>query len=259
MSLTVICHIWNEEFFLPFWIRHHKLLFDSCIFIDYGSTDRSLEIIADEGKDWATVRPTRNAQWGAIECDSEVMDIEETIPGWKIALNVTEFYVCSDLKTKLSTLPDDVVAVKPWGGVGIDPKDCQLDILPNLPLLFQCHYGAFHHHDSHQRERLLHRAPRGEYTYGRHTSHLPNQTRLESAFCIWLQFTPYQYVRERKLRLESRIPQEDRDRGFGLQHWKDIDRMDEFYERDRQRYSHNLFDEAAYKNALIGMYRRSND
>ena len=35
--LTVICHFRNEEVLLPFWLRHHALLFDHGILIDYGS------------------------------------------------------------------------------------------------------------------------------------------------------------------------------------------------------------------------------
>ena len=40
----VISHFFDEEFMLPWWLRHHRELFDHGILIDYASTDRSVEI-----------------------------------------------------------------------------------------------------------------------------------------------------------------------------------------------------------------------
>lgn len=45
MSLTVISHFYNEEYLLPWWLNHHKNIFDNGILINYGSTDKSVEII----------------------------------------------------------------------------------------------------------------------------------------------------------------------------------------------------------------------
>ena len=44
---TVLCHFYNEEWILPFWLKHHREIFDHGIMIDYNSTDRSVEIIRD--------------------------------------------------------------------------------------------------------------------------------------------------------------------------------------------------------------------
>ena len=41
---TLITHIFNEEYLLPFWLHHHKDMFDEIVIIDYNSTDNSIEI-----------------------------------------------------------------------------------------------------------------------------------------------------------------------------------------------------------------------
>ena len=45
MTKTVLTHFYNEEYLLPWWLSHHKKIFDHGILIDYHSTDRSREII----------------------------------------------------------------------------------------------------------------------------------------------------------------------------------------------------------------------
>jgi hypothetical protein len=90
MNITVLIHIYNEEYLLPFWLNHHKDIFEHGIIIDYNSTDSSLNICKKICPTWE-IRQSRNEFFGAREIDAEVMDIEETINGFKIALNVTEF------------------------------------------------------------------------------------------------------------------------------------------------------------------------
>ena len=47
MKLTVISGIYNEEYLLPFWLEHHRKIFDHGVIVDWHSTDRSLEIIRE--------------------------------------------------------------------------------------------------------------------------------------------------------------------------------------------------------------------
>lgn len=98
---TVICHFYNEEYILPWWLKHHKHIFDHGIMIDYNSTDSSVEIIKNICPNWE-IRTTRNKWFDSAEVDAEVMDIERELTGWRIALNVTEF-----LYGNLEHLPDD--------------------------------------------------------------------------------------------------------------------------------------------------------
>lgn len=87
---TVVCHFFNEEFLLPWWLKHHKNVFDHGIMIDYASTDRSCELIREICPTWE-IRPSRNKFFESVAIDREVMDIERKLLGWRMALNVTEF------------------------------------------------------------------------------------------------------------------------------------------------------------------------
>lgn len=87
---TVVCHFFNEEFLLPWWLQHHKAVFDHGIMIDYASTDRSCDIIREICPSWEIV-PSRNQNFVSRPIDDEVEDIERGLEGWRMALNVTEF------------------------------------------------------------------------------------------------------------------------------------------------------------------------
>ncbi len=90
MKKTVISHFYNEEHLLPWWLNHHKQIFDHGIMIDYHSTDRSMEIIREICPDWE-LRYTRNRYFDSTPIDREVMDIEQDLEGWRMCLNTTEF------------------------------------------------------------------------------------------------------------------------------------------------------------------------
>jgi hypothetical protein len=83
-TLTVISHIFNEEYLLPFWLEYHSTIFDHGIIIDYCSTDNSLSIIKKFCPSWTIIK-TRNVNadgkpnFNATLVDEEVQDIEKTI------------------------------------------------------------------------------------------------------------------------------------------------------------------------------------
>ena len=87
---TVITHFYNEEYLLPWWLQHHRPMFDHGILIDYGSTDASADICRTLAPEWRLVR-SANPDFSALDVDFEVMQYEAGLPGWKIALNTTEF------------------------------------------------------------------------------------------------------------------------------------------------------------------------
>ena len=90
MSKTVICHFYNEEYLLPWWLQHHKKIFDHGIMIDYASTDRSRRIIQAMCPNWQIV-DSKNEYFTSDAVDREVEEYERNIVGWRICLNVTEF------------------------------------------------------------------------------------------------------------------------------------------------------------------------
>ena len=87
---TVICHFYNEAYLLPWWLNHHIKIFDHGIMINHKSTDSSVDLIKKIAPHWDIV-DTRLSEFDAFMTDLEVMNYEEQIQGFKIALNVTEF------------------------------------------------------------------------------------------------------------------------------------------------------------------------
>jgi len=173
---TVVCHFYNEEYMLPWWLQHHRWVFDHGIMIDYHSTDRSVEIIRNLCPSWE-IRTTKNQYFDSTDVDNEVMDIERGLDGWRMALNVTEF-----LYGNLDHLPSDSGFAQYFIGnyVFVDLKDMaktgELPILvSDRPLHDQRVWG----YDEFQNKgtsrggnmarmhRSIHNYP-VEYTPGRH-------------------------------------------------------------------------------------------
>jgi hypothetical protein len=109
---TIISHFFNEEFLLPWWLEHHKKIFDYGILIDYASTDNSVNIIKEICPNWLVV-PSKNKEFQTNLIDDEVCHWESTIDGWRIALNITEFLLgdadklMTDLKSMYDELPKE--------------------------------------------------------------------------------------------------------------------------------------------------------
>ena len=89
---TLISHIYNEEFLLPFFIEHHYGKFDNGIILDYGSTDASLEILKKLAPGW-TIIDCSSEFFDALKVDSIVQSYEEKSVGVCLALTVTEFFI----------------------------------------------------------------------------------------------------------------------------------------------------------------------
>jgi hypothetical protein len=89
---TLISHIYNEEFLLPFFIEHHYKKFDQGIILDYGSTDGSLRVLRELAPKWSII-DCSDEMFDALKLDSLVNSIEEKIAGPCLVLTVTEFFV----------------------------------------------------------------------------------------------------------------------------------------------------------------------
>ncbi|WIA43720.1 hypothetical protein OEZ86_010147 [Tetradesmus obliquus] len=101
-----VSHFYNEEFLLPFFIRHHAAVFDSMLLIDYASTDRSVELLkAEMPASWQVVR-SANKDFNAVAVDAEVRRYERSFPAcaWKIALTTTEFLVHPNMRGMVAEL-----------------------------------------------------------------------------------------------------------------------------------------------------------
>ena len=167
---TLLSHIYNEEYLLPFWLQHHKDMFDEIIIIDYNSTDRSVEICKTICPDCKIIT-SRNENFDATLVDKEVMDIENTIEGIKIVLNTTEFLFCDKPLKDLFidyehyAISLSINMISPYSNSWFEVNDCN-ELFTNL---FDSSI-RFHYDRS---TRFIHNFRNGNYTIGRHsTNHI---------------------------------------------------------------------------------------
>jgi UDP-glucose 4-epimerase len=218
---TLLTNVFNEEYLLPFWLHHHKDMFDEIIIIDYNSTDKSIEIcksICPECK----ILKTRNEYFDAENIDEEFMDIENGIEGIKMVLNTTEFLICEKPIKELfidneNPVSYSITATSPYS-TNIYNINNHYELFSNL-----LNDDVIYHQD--RLTRQLHNYPNGKYTVGRHSTHnmtIPNN----NAHIVWFGFYPMNdNLLKRKLQIQQNIPQRDKDRGFGFHHLWDKEKL----------------------------------
>jgi hypothetical protein len=229
----VISHFFNEAYLLPWWLKHHREIFDHGVLIDWHSTDGSADICRQLAPGWEVVR-SQHTRFAAILCDFEVMQHEARFPdAWKIALNATEFLVAPNLSTMEAAVEQhqNLTAIRFPGAIMVDadpasPPD------PDLPLVAQKHCGIWEDAFDFKanaipgltfptRSRIHHRYPIGAYTPGRHSSHLPGQiaSKRDLGAVWWYGFSPWtDAFKARKLQIADRRADFDKKHGFGAQH-----------------------------------------
>lgn len=239
--LTVVSHIFNEEYLLPFWLEHHVNIFDHGIIIDYCSTDNSVEIIHKYCPTWEVIK-TRNLNadgspnFKADLIDIEVCDIESRINGYKICLNTTEFLCLT--KSKEDIL--NILNPKMYYGINIHcvmnrkqnfyPKNA-VDFFKGIELIGLANAERGH--------RFLHSDKNMKYTLGRHNYYASNPNDNvyghELFFILWTKFYPCnKNMFERKLQIQQNIPQSDKNARYGYQHITNLQKLYSEYNVDLQ-------------------------
>lgn len=230
---TVISHFYNEAYLLPWWLKHHLSMFDHGIMINHGSTDESVDIIKEIAPHWQIVNTTLTS-FDAFLTDLEVMNYEKNLPGWKIALNITEFL--------MPTVSLDIIEqqLQAWGRKGvacsgficIDEEPSELPVYER-PLPLQKFWGIDDNFildensrlqiglpSSPLRNRFYHSNSTGMYLPGRHSSHHQDSLgRLIDLMVFHFGFSPWNaQARSRKTQIVHRIPKEDTLRGWSPHH-----------------------------------------
>ena len=207
----VIAPFRNEEYLLPFWLNHHREIFDHAVLIDDHSTDGSCEIIREMTPHWEIAPTVRDESWDPIDEDFERMTHEARFEGWKISLNITEF-LCAESLDKVEARVEEagLEGAHARGVIMADSADAALPPpSPEKPLVQQRSFGHYEDEISwggwlrrHQiplvrrryastqrnvlrirpflfkrshslhRARLYHRSRHGAYYPGRHMTHL---------------------------------------------------------------------------------------
>ena len=215
MKKTVISHFYNEEYLLPFWLKHHRGMFDHGILIDYASTDRSRAIIKELTPTWEIV-PSRNKYFHGFAIDEEVFYYEAKTEGWKSTLNISEFIFCIDFNGLVADISRPVnnnvngLFFAPITMVD-RPELIGAELDPNFPYVLQRCFGSKGMKNPRGSERLLHRRSKGEYVgAGRHTSSMRNALRIPGLYHMWLGFSPLDEKSiQRKLSFKEKIITED--------------------------------------------------
>lgn len=211
---TILCHFFNEEYLLPWWLRHHKKMFNHGIMINYASTDLSVNIIKEICPTWQIIN-SRNDSFDCKKIDEELFDVETQFvkTGWRICLNVTEFLV-GDIGLLEKT--DNDILVR--SAAMIDPPFLQF-VEPDSKksLLSQRHFG-YYSNDAYCKHRgglrLLTKNtikhPEGRHHFGH----------VNLDFIIaWYGYSPFtENLLKRKLQIQSRIPEHDKINKKGFQH-----------------------------------------
>jgi hypothetical protein len=214
MKLTLLSHFYNEEYLLPWWLQHHSKIFSDAILIDYNSTDRSVEIIKEYCPTWKVVK-SENEYFDATLVDQEVMRYEETIDGYKICLNTTEF-IHGDI---LSELKDESLNCFRIQAISI------VDDNPNEILSYDDNIIDIKKFGYLDGARFIHNHTSGNYLAGRHQTYLPITGELGSTI-RHLKYAPWnQRFIDRKLQISKRVPDSDVLKEFGLHHKWDINQM----------------------------------
>lgn len=211
MRLTVISGIYNEEYLLPFWLEHHRRVFDHGVIIDWHSTDRSLEIVREMCPTWE-IRTTTNSTFGADEIDQEFMSIEREFEGYKMVLNTTEFLISArPIRELLADAPNSNYSIQGLGAISSD-----VDTYPTT--LGEMMSRVERVNVTRRMYRSLFSYPDGHYGLGRHYPVHPITAEIP-AYVMWFGFYPWnERAIARKLQISDRIPPHDRARGYSYHH-----------------------------------------
>lgn len=218
MKKTIICHFYNEEYLLPWWLKHHKNIFDHGIMINYNSTDKSVELIREICPSWEIV-DSRNQLFSAEDIDREVQDYEKTVDGYKIALNVTEFLVGNF--SKLEILNKELYI--PMASMVDENSNFTPD--QNEPLTSQCFFGINPQKYFESGSRLLHFNKSINYPTGRHFWNIKN---TEDFLILRYKHSPWnEKFIKRKMQIANKQSLEDLKRGWGFHHQFNLEQLNE--------------------------------
>lgn len=246
----VICHVRNEEYLLNWWLHHHKDKFDHGIIVDYHSTDGSMDLVKQITPKWQIIKSV-NKDFNAANCDIEIMNIERSIQqqypyAWMITLNVTEFLIGNTRK-----LLSAYKSQKPVRMQKLIPCDVMIDTElqkftepdPNVSLVKQRTFGMPMDYSEdtvynayagsrdfqaiednvmydNRKMRSMHNFPLNYFETsvwraGRHYWGTP----CEDFRILWYGYSPFtEDLIQRKLAIQTQIPEADKAVGNGGQH-----------------------------------------
>ena len=202
---TVITHVWNEQHLLPSWLAWHTYLFDHVIVIDTGSTDSSRAICANIPG--VTLIDHPMPDFDAAKMDAVVSWVEsEWVTGWRIALNVTEFFLGDPSTVSKPSFIPSVSLINMADDPPFDWRQWFWD---------QRSFGIDWRDDFQLRRSRAFTFKPVEYTLGRHFNHVDANGFL---ICHVANCLVDEGMVERRLQIQHRIPPSDIAQNLGFQH-----------------------------------------
>ncbi len=212
---VVICHFYNEEHLLPWWLKHHQAIFGHGIMIDYYSTDRSRDLIKELCPTWEIIN-TKNSGFIPKDIDQEVMDIEKGLDKnlWRICINVPEFLygnvarLTKTKKAKQYILPNYVF---------VDMEDATkqpVHLYHDQPLHEQRYWGYFAPDyegccDPVRYHRSIHNHPIVYPDYGRHYTFKEYDYSFNDLVIFYYAFADLsERGLDRRLQIKKNIPKD---------------------------------------------------
>lgn len=225
---TLLSHFWNEEYLLPWWIKHHREMFDDAILIDWHSTDRSVhEIRKHAPSGWKVVKTRHKVPMDDDECfatalDAEVIEHESGVEGWRMCLNTTEFLVGSIGRATAGIEGERQLMVGCLQMLHWDPMGEEGALDWNQPLWKQRWMGI----DCRKKQMMDSRPPRSLHNYayrygvGRHFWGTPEENLSKDLVILhYANCISSQDMLKRRLQIQQRISRGERARNFGVQHY----------------------------------------
>ena len=227
---TIISHFYNEEYLLPWWLKHHKQFFDHGIMIDYHSTDNSVNIIKEICPTWEIVE-SKNKEFDAADVDVEVMEIESKLDGWRIVLNTTEFLIGDFEKLSQINKPEDIIISS---YVMVDNVNEEFTY-PNInKSLISQRLNGFKDVGFRRGRKLSNFY--STYPLGRHY----NIINTDNFIILWYGFSPMNdSIIKRKLQIQNKMPESDKQNGQGYQHITNENKIKNDF-KDLQNKSYDL-------------------
>ena len=248
IRLHLTSHVWNEELLIPGWIKwHQQLAPDSVTIVDHHSTDRTVEIIKNLAPAWRVI-PSRLEWFDAGPVDHEISDIESMLPtseeDWKICLNTTEYIFRPGFRESIE-LAWRQTGLQAFGSRSVSLVDLEEN---NSLSPFDRHTGYIDYERGvvgSRRWRYVHNQDYGHYHIGRHGVDLPHLEMPDWLLLHWA-FAPYPLNRSRRLAIQTKMPQHNKDLGLGIQHLQTEESLTKLYGEECAR-SYDLLDFLLYK------------
>jgi hypothetical protein len=204
---TVISSFYNESYMLPWWLKHHRKIFDHGVLFNNRSTDDSVVLVKRYCPTWEVIHlPPEGLRF--TEGDAAMMAIERVTPGYKITLTTAEFFMDGGIDAHLKDEPT-IIAIPEVIMADCAPEDAPTQ---TRALVKQKRMGVL----VPNVHRIFHNHPDGQYSAGRHSSFLPGDRLITDSCIFWYKHGPWteEFI-QRKLGFIKTVRPEDLVAGQG--------------------------------------------